>query len=185
MVTRVRIGEMFLLRLKFNMKPLPNLTVLREYFRYLPESGKVICIKRSGSKSKLGEPIGNLNSYGYFVTCFAGQKYFVHRIAWMLHTSKDPGKFEIDHINGDTTDNRACNLRLATHGNNMHNSKKHRDNTSGFKGVYWHKKAKSWMGYSRVNGKMFNLGLYPTPEAADKAVRAYRETLHGEFTNHG
>ena len=113
----------------------------------------------------------------------------VHRIIWKLQTSKDPGKWEIDHVNGIKDDNRWKNLRLATHDHNNQNTKVQKNNSSGFKGVAWHALRKMWRAYvsigPRGKSRQVNLGLHSTPEEAAVAVRAYRETLHGEFTNHG
>ena len=47
----------------------------------------------------------------------------------------------VDHINGDTLDNRRCNLRLVTPSQNMMNKKKGltKKSTSIYKGVDFHK----------------------------------------------
>ena len=57
------------------------------------------------------------------------------------------GKLQVDHINGNGLDNRRCNLRLATHAQNLANAKPHRSHgkTSYFKGVYWNSLTKKWI----------------------------------------
>lgn len=52
----------------------------------------------------------------------------------------DGKKYEVDHINGNTLDNRLINLRWVTHRENAHNCKQRTDNTSGVKGVCWDKR---------------------------------------------
>lgn len=64
-----------------------------------------------------------------------------------------PVNMEVDHINGDTLDNRRCNLRICTHAENMANRKIHRDNTSGYRGVYWSKERNMWRVQIYINGK--------------------------------
>src|SRR4030095_16970810 len=57
--------------------------------------------------------------------------------------------YDIHHINGNKTDNRRENLVKITHGRNMMLNPLARDNTSGHKGVYWHKTNKNW--FARCN----------------------------------
>jgi hypothetical protein len=87
----------------------------------------------------------------------------------------------VDHINGDGLDNRRENLRLATHAQNMHNSQKPINNSSGYKGVDWSKGDGKWRARIAVNGKRKGLGLYNTPEAAHEAYQRAAKELHGEF----
>ncbi len=86
-----------------------------------------------------------------------------------------------DHINGYTLDNRRSNLRPATHSQNMHNSKKPKHNTSGYKGVSLHKPANKWRADIQVNGTKMFLGLFNT---AEQAYNVYCEAAlkhHGKF----
>ncbi len=87
----------------------------------------------------------------------------------------------IDHINGNSLDNRRENLRIATNAQNLHNRKSNSTNTSGYKGVYWHKPTKKWRAKISVMGKIHYLGQYNTPEEA-YAVYCKAATLYfGEF----
>lgn len=91
----------------------------------------------------------------------------------------------VDHVNGNTLDNRACNLRVCTHSENLRNQGKHKDNTSGFKGVTWHKGAKKWKAAIQVENKVKHLGLFASKEDAYEAYCAACKKLHGEFINLG
>ncbi len=90
---------------------------------------------------------------------------------------------EVDHINGDTLDNRDCNLRLATRKQNGRNRRRNRNNTSGYKGVYWHKANGKWAAQIVVNGKRRHLGYFDDPRDAYAAYCEAAYALHGEFAS--
>lgn len=87
----------------------------------------------------------------------------------------------IDHINGNTLDNRKENLRFCTTRQNSRNAKKNTNNSSGFKGVAWHKNRKVWVAYIKVDYKNKHLGVYNTPESAAKAYDEAAKKYFGEF----
>lgn len=92
-----------------------------------------------------------------------------------------PARRIVDHINRNPFDNRRCNLRYATPTQNNGNRKLEKTNTSGFRGVYWHKVAKKWMASIGENGKSVYLGLHPTREDAARARDQYARKVFGEF----
>jgi hypothetical protein len=88
---------------------------------------------------------------------------------------------QVDHINGNSLDNRRCNLRVATQSQNNKNASKRKDNTSGFKGVSYHKKCKQWVAYINCDGKRTYLGLFASKETAAKAYNNKAIDLHKEY----
>lgn len=92
-----------------------------------------------------------------------------------------PDGLFVDHINGNTLDNRRCNLRIATKSENGFNKVTRSDNTSGLKGVYLHRTTGKWASEIRVMGKKIYLGLHETKELAGQAVIEGRMKHHGEF----
>lgn len=92
---------------------------------------------------------------------------------------------EVDHIHGNTLDNRRSELRLATSKQNKFNAKRRKDNTSGFKGVYWNKKEKKWIAQIKVDQKRLRLGGFTKPEDAHEAYRIAVVQHRGEFANSG
>ena len=111
------------------------------------------------------------------------QKHIImHRVILERMMGRTLSKDEIvDHINGDKLDNTRENLRLANKSQNNSNRGKSNNNTSGYKGVYWHKAGQKWGASIGVNNKNKHLGLF---ESIEKAVHAYNEAAikyHGEF----
>lgn len=124
------------------------------------------------------------SSDGYGRVSLMGKRYLAHRVAWAIHYGEWP-KLDIDHINMERHDNRLCNLRLANRSNNMMNTKKHQDNTSGYKGVYFEKQTGRYRAGIMRDGKNINLGRYVCAKDAHEAYCRAAEGLHGEFANTG
>lgn len=74
-----------------------------------------------------------------------------------------------DHIDRDPLNNRRSNLREATHTENMRNCSKRRDNTSGYIGVIWNKRAKKWEAQLSLAHKNLHLGKFEDKEEALRA----------------
>jgi len=111
-------------------------------------------------------------SHGYI----KNGRTFLHR--FIMNCPKD---MIVDHINGDKLDNRKCNLRICTQAQNCCNSKKQKNNTSGYKGVCWHTTRKKWFSSIKYNKKNISLGYFNTPEEAYAAYCKAAKELHGEF----
>lgn len=78
-----------------------------------------------------------------------------------------PKGMVVDHINGNTLDNRRSNLRVTTQQVNLHNRQRlNQNNVSGATGVSWVKSQRVWRAYIVVNYKQVHLGRFKTKEAA-------------------
>ena len=113
---------------------------------------------------------------------FQGRQQLEHRVAWFLHYGEWPCR-QIDHVNGNRSDNRIANLRLATNSENVCNRGKPKNNTSGFKGVSWNSGRRAWLATIRRKGSNKNLGYFATREAAADAYNRAALKYHGEFAN--
>lgn len=87
----------------------------------------------------------------------------------------------IDHIDGDTLNNRRSNLRFATPAQNMVNRGSQDGSTSRFKGVHWDRKRRAWYAQIGVNYHVRNLGRFADEEAAARAYDAEAFAAWGEF----
>jgi hypothetical protein len=132
--------------------------------------------------------IGNIatirNARGYLKVRLGGRHEFAHRVAWALFYGRIPEK-SLDHINGVRDDNRISNLREATCAQNLRNVRKHRDNSSNYKGVSWSSKSQKWRSVIFVNGKQKHLGLYNNAEDAHKQYMSHAILHFGEFACSG
>lgn len=108
---------------------------LLENFLYEPETGHLIYLRHRNPK-KIGKPVTALQTAGYPYITVNGKNYLVHRCAWLIMTGSWPEKW-IDHINGVRDDNRWCNLRQASHQNNLRYRPAPKDNTSGYKNIHF------------------------------------------------
>ena len=87
----------------------------------------------------------------------------------------------VDHINGNTLDNRKSNLRICTVEENNMNQNIYKNNTSGYKGVTWNKKRNVWVVYLAVNKKNKYLGDYHDPVEAAIVYDINALKYRGEF----
>jgi hypothetical protein len=90
-------------------------------------------------------------------------------------------KDQIDHKNGNRSDNRFCNLREATRSQNLANSAKPCPNQSGLKGVCWNKALGYYVAQIRINGKNVGLGYFKSPMDAHLAYCRAAQEHYGDF----
>lgn len=89
----------------------------------------------------------------------------------------------VDHINGNKLDNTKSNLRVCSHQENIRNSRKQLNNTSGYKGVSWDKNRGKWISYFSPRKKFNHLGRFNCKHAAARAYNLATSTYYGEFAN--
>ena len=153
----------------------------REFMVYDENTGLMYWTKVLNNRTVPGNLCGNnVDSKGYKRVCFKGKQYRAHRIAWLLHYGEMPTK-HIDHINGNKLDNRIANLRLADISENARNAKISKDNTSGYSGVTYHKKAKKWAASIMYNRKQIYLGVFENILDAVQARKQAEATYFGAF----
>jgi hypothetical protein len=151
---------------------------LKELHHYDPETGVWTRLKGVRGHAA-GKPSGCYNNDGYLVIRIDGKLYYAHRLAYFYMTGELP--HQVDHHNEVKTDNRFCNLRAATHAQNIHNRGKPRTNTSGLKGVHFYKSRKKWTAQLILNTKNIFLGYFNCPAAAHFAYQIAADVHHGEF----
>lgn len=152
-------------------------------FDYNAATGEVTRRVTVGYQAKAGDIAGyTAGADPHLRIGIAGKLYLLHRVIWLMVYGEWPG--EVDHINGDASDNRLVNLRDVTHEENGRNQRLRSNNQSGALGVCWHKGSRKWRAVIVVNNKQIHIGMF-----ADKvdamAARKSAEKKYGFHNNHG
>jgi hypothetical protein len=103
-------------------------------------------------------------------------RIWMHRVI-----NKTPKGMVTDHIDGNGLNNQKSNLRSCTHYQNIHNTKMHKDNASGMKGISWSRRDKRWQAQIMVKGQRISLGSHTTAQSAYAAYCDACTKLHGDF----
>lgn len=163
------------------MQPRITVSELKELINYDPDTGEIRWKKgRPGASS--GNLAGTLKPSGYVIVLIKRKLYRAHRIAWFYMTGEFPTK-EIDHINGNKSDNRFCNLRLADKTQNNWNKKVRKDSKVGIKNVLYFPNFKKYYVRINANKQKHQFGPFDTIEEAAKVAEAQRAVLHAEFAH--
>ena len=125
-----------------------------------------------------GEPVGWTNANGYLATKILTVSYLVQRIVWKIVTGDEPPE-DIDHIDGNRTNNRFKNLREVDANEGSWNCGIHKNNKVGMKGVT--KRGNTYIARIHPRGQVVYLGTFKTPEEASKAYEEASERIYGKF----
>jgi len=155
----------------------------KDNFKVNPD-GSLVFIGQSTARRKHGQIVGTYGNHGYLVCKFGKKIELVHKIVYALYYGVFPEKpYIIDHKNRNKLDNTKDNLRLCTFSENLSNKISY-NNTSGCKGVTWHKQNKRWRVALNYQKKKYNFGCYESFEKAKEICMEARVKLHGEFAKH-
>ena len=130
--------------------------------------------------NKTGKPIGVPDKRGknvYLCVKVNQKREYVHRILFFFYHGYWPDL--IDHDDNNGLNNTRANLIDRNHNQNLIKAPLRVDNTSGYKGINWHKKAKKWQVKISYKGVNYYLGLYSDLEEAVKV----RKDTENKFLN--
>ena len=151
-----------------------------DYLMYEPDTGKLIWRHASCVYKRFrGKVATSLHGEGYRQIGVAGKTYLAHRVIWHMTYGEWPDG-DIDHINGDRSDNRLSNLRVATRQENIRNGRG-KIHTSKYKGVSWDKSRSKWAAYCKYDGKVKNLGRFDKEEDAAMIYDNFVRDKFGAF----
>lgn len=153
---------------------------LKSILRYDSETGLFTWAKKIPHSKSVAQA-GGLCSQKYWRIKINKRSYKAHRLAWLYAFGEFP-QGQIDHINGNRSDNRLCNLRLASNAENqMNRAKAAVTNNSGFLGVNFNKEVGKFAARIQSNGKRIHLGYFDSPEDASSAYIVMKTELSSFF----
>jgi hypothetical protein len=119
----------------------------------------------------------NINKDGYIYTRDNGYIIFMHRLVMNAQNNE-----QIDHVKHELYDNRKNELRIVTQSQNNMNYEIRKDNTSGYRGIYWNKKFSKWHVQISKNKNRYHLGYYDDIIQAIQIRDQFEEKLFGEYS---
>jgi len=148
-------------------KPMPSQQKLQEWFDY--RDGNLYWKKTNAYCVKVGDKAGCVKKdIQYIQVGFKGKYYLIHRLIWAWHGYSLGPNQDIDHIDGNSLNNRIENLRPTSRKQNLENRKgANKNSKTGIKGV--RKQKETWRAEICHNGKKIYLGLYENIEDAKNA----------------
>ena len=150
---------------------------LKEVAIYDAETGQFVWSTNRGGFVQRGRVCGCVVN-GYVSIAIDGKRHKAHRLAWLYVYGVWP-KEEIDHIDGDKSNNRIANLREASHSENLQNQRiAIRSSSSGLIGASFYKRTGKWASVIKVDGKARHLGYFDTAIDAHKAYVNSKRAIH-------
>lgn len=152
---------------------------IKELLHYDPETGVFTWLVDRRYAVKAGQRAGYLSASGYRQLKVDDCLCLEHRLAFLYMLGRIPPE-QVDHINQVKSDNRWCNLREASHGQNVANrgyTRRKNQLPRGVKPTYGNR-FEAWLN---VKGKRRYLGSYDTAEQASEAYTREARIGHGEF----
>lgn len=156
---------------------------IKKQLSYDPDTGDITRRTSTAKCVKVGDIAGWVENTGYRRIMVSGVTLQAHRIVWIYMTGSWPVD-QIDHINGDRSDNRFSNLREVNNSDNSKNQKVRVDNESGIAGVRFRKDCGKWQARVSVNGNRVSLGHFDDIKSAELA-RLEANIKYGFHENHG
>jgi hypothetical protein len=136
---------------------------------------------------KTGTILKGKNTDGYLQVVLMQNKVKhskrLHKLVAQAFLLNPQNKPFIDHIDNNRRNNNLKNLRFATSQENNQNRSMSSKNTSGTKGVCWHKGQKRWLAKICINGKVIHLGYFINKDDAINIRVQSAKDAFGEFIN--
>lgn len=184
---------------RMDMNEIMPVGTLRQLLKYNPETGRLHWRPRDpshfGSSGKRSpdalcanwnsryaakEALFYVGSHGYRCGSIMGKSYLAHRVIMAMERGCWDFRY-VDHVNGDTLDNRIENLRVATNGQNIANSRSRIGATSRYLGVARHTQNGNWIACITKDGHQKHIGVFAEEADAAKAYNEAAKRTHGEF----
>ena len=156
---------------------------LKSVLSYDPDTGIFRWLARVSIRISINKIAGSSNGNGYIRLKIYGVKYHAHRLAFLYMTGSFPPD-EVDHIDGDRSNNRWGNLRSVSHGDNCKNQRPREKAIQAPVGVHWDRSRSKWMASIKLAGGSKHLGRFDEISDAIEA-RKVAEQKYSFHENHG
>ena len=150
---------------------------MNNLFEY--KDGKLLWKVSRSNAISIGQEAGTDYAKGYKRVYFDGKTYAVHRVIWQMFNGEIPDGMQVDHIDGNTKNNKIENLRLANANQNAMNRKPR--NNVGIKNVSFCKSNNKYKVSVQSFGKRIFCGYYKDIELADLVAQEARHKYHGIY----
>lgn len=155
-----------------------NKKLLDELFDYNEDTGIVIWKKSRSPRIKIGTPVKYVNKFGYIQVRLEGKLWMLHRLIWLMQIGDFP-KGEIDHIDGNRSNNSWNNLRDVSKSQNMQNRRgPDKDSKTGVLGVTFDRQRNKYRAQLTINGIKVLNKIFNTPEEAGNAYKQAKENYY-------
>jgi hypothetical protein len=165
------------------MHQMPDHSLLVKRYKLCPEYPTGLSVKyQFNSRCKPGQQAGayDVKSKRSIIQV-NGKNYKCSRVVYYLATEIDPGLYEVDHIDQDSSNNSIENLRLSTRSQNAANMKLKASNTTGYKGVSWHKARGLFRCTVGLGGTSKQLANHICPARLAYSYNAFVKEHYKEF----
>jgi uncharacterized membrane protein YiaA len=159
--------------------------ILRNRFDYDPSNVcQPLVYKRKVKQCDIGSRVGHVKDnkgLSYAKAKVLGKEYFLHRLIYIFFNGEIESRLVIDHINGNTLDNRIENLQAISNAQNkkLGTFKNYKNNPSGLTGVNRYLKDK-WKVQFRLGGKFYYFGVFSDLEKAKEVCAIKRSEIFAE-----
>lgn len=157
-----------------------SLAELKSRLLYVPDTGQWTWLRPASNRVKKGSPAGTRRADGRLTIGVDGGRYLSSRLAIFYMTGEWPSG-DAEHRDLDRSNDRWNNLRPASRSDNMANVRRHKNNRSGYKGVWFDKRSRRYVAEITKNYRKKVLGYFPTATEAHAAYAAAAASTHGEY----
>ena len=165
-----------------DMNSILSATELRDLLSYNSDTGLFTRLITTSTNARKGSVAGYISPIGYRVISLKNRQFYGHRLAW-LYTYGEFPKGQIDHIDGDRSNNAIANLRDVPEGINRQNLREPpRHNLLGILGVSVSTTGKRYHARIQLNGSKTHLGTFDTAEEAQAAYLLAKRAMHSGCT---
>lgn len=149
---------------------------LQDLFAYDSITGALTYKVSPAKKIKIGDQVNSINGCGFLQVCINKKYYLVDRIIWFHQKGYVPTT--LTHINKNKLDNRISNLKEIKRSTNNVNRSLNSNNSSGHRGISWHKQTNKWRVVISINKKKIYLGGFLDINDAITAREKAEEFYH-------